>query len=111
MAGPGAVTGTTAKPSARKDPANEPPSGTWLVQTFPSETSDTVLTTGTSNDRAGTDANASSSEERTMQKITPYLWFDGKAEEATNFYVSIFRNSKIGTVTRAGPGPDAPVCR
>jgi len=30
-----------------------------------------------------------------MQKITPFLWFDGKAEEAMNFYVSIFRNSKI----------------
>jgi predicted 3-demethylubiquinone-9 3-methyltransferase (glyoxalase superfamily) len=43
-----------------------------------------------------------------MQKITPFLWFDGKAEEAANFYVSIFKNSKIETVTRhgeAGPGP------
>jgi predicted 3-demethylubiquinone-9 3-methyltransferase (glyoxalase superfamily) len=30
-----------------------------------------------------------------MQKITPFLWFDGKAEEAMNFYISIFRNSKI----------------
>src|SRR5216684_1657780 len=30
-----------------------------------------------------------------MQKITPFLWFDGKAEEAMNFYVSIFKNSKI----------------
>jgi predicted 3-demethylubiquinone-9 3-methyltransferase (glyoxalase superfamily) len=42
-----------------------------------------------------------------MQKITPFLWFDDKAEEAMNFYVSIFKNSKIGTVTRygeAGPG-------
>jgi len=42
-----------------------------------------------------------------MQKITPFLWFDGKAEEAMNFYVSIFKNSKIGRVTRygeAGPG-------
>jgi predicted 3-demethylubiquinone-9 3-methyltransferase (glyoxalase superfamily) len=29
-----------------------------------------------------------------MQKITPFLWFDGKAEEATKFYVSVFRNSK-----------------
>jgi predicted 3-demethylubiquinone-9 3-methyltransferase (glyoxalase superfamily) len=35
-----------------------------------------------------------------MQKITPFLWFDDKAEEAVNFYVSIFKNSKIGTVTR-----------
>jgi predicted 3-demethylubiquinone-9 3-methyltransferase (glyoxalase superfamily) len=43
-----------------------------------------------------------------MQKITPFLWFDGKAEEAMNFYVSIFKNSKIGNVIRygeAGPGP------
>jgi predicted 3-demethylubiquinone-9 3-methyltransferase (glyoxalase superfamily) len=42
-----------------------------------------------------------------MQKITPFLWFDGKAEAAMNFYVSIFKNSKIGRVTRygeAGPG-------
>ncbi len=35
-----------------------------------------------------------------MQKITPFLWFDDKAEEAMNFYVSIFRNSKVGSVTR-----------
>jgi predicted 3-demethylubiquinone-9 3-methyltransferase (glyoxalase superfamily) len=37
-----------------------------------------------------------------MQKITPFLWFDGKAEEAMNFYVSIFKNSKIESVTRSG---------
>lgn len=41
-----------------------------------------------------------------MQKITPFLWFDGQAEEAMHFYVSIFRNSKVGSVSRAGPnGP------
>jgi predicted 3-demethylubiquinone-9 3-methyltransferase (glyoxalase superfamily) len=43
-----------------------------------------------------------------MQKITPFLWFDDKAEEAMNFYVSIFKNSKVLGVTRygeAGPGP------
>src|SRR6184192_1869157 len=43
-----------------------------------------------------------------MQKITPFLWFDGKAEEAANFYTSIFKNSKVGRITRygeAGPGP------
>ncbi len=43
-----------------------------------------------------------------MQKITPFLWFDGTAEEAMNFYVSIFNNSKIVSVTRCGnngPGP------
>ena len=37
-----------------------------------------------------------------MQKITPFLWFDGKAEEAANFYVSVFRNSKLGAVCRYG---------
>jgi predicted 3-demethylubiquinone-9 3-methyltransferase (glyoxalase superfamily) len=37
-----------------------------------------------------------------MQKITPFLWFDGKAEEAINFYISIFKNSKIVTLSRAG---------
>ena len=35
-----------------------------------------------------------------MQKITPFLWFDNNAEEAVNFYVSIFKNSKLGKVTR-----------
>ena len=42
-----------------------------------------------------------------MQKITPFLWFDSNAEEAMNFYVSIFKNSKILKVVRygdAGPG-------
>jgi len=36
------------------------------------------------------------------------LWFDGKAEEAMNFYVSIFKNSKIGSVTRCGEGGPGP---
>jgi len=43
-----------------------------------------------------------------MQKITPFLWFDDNAEEAANFYVSIFKNSKVLSVSRygeAGPGP------
>ncbi len=47
-----------------------------------------------------------------MQKITPCLWFDGKAEEAANFYVSIFKNSKILSLARygdAGPGPKGTV--
>jgi len=42
-----------------------------------------------------------------MQKIVPFLWFDGNAEEAVNFYVSIFKNSRVVNVTRygdAGPG-------
>ena len=47
-----------------------------------------------------------------MNKITPFLWFDDKAEAAMNFYVSIFKNSKAGSVTRygdAGPGPKGTV--
>ena len=47
-----------------------------------------------------------------MQKVTPFLWFDGKAEEAANFYVSVFKNSKIGKLNRYGdhgPGPKGTV--
>jgi len=47
-----------------------------------------------------------------MQKITPFLWFDNKAEEAVNFYTSIFRNSKIVNITHygeVGPGPKGSV--
>jgi predicted 3-demethylubiquinone-9 3-methyltransferase (glyoxalase superfamily) len=47
-----------------------------------------------------------------MQKITPSLWFDKQAEEAVNFYMSIFKNSKITSITRygeAGPGPKGSV--
>jgi predicted 3-demethylubiquinone-9 3-methyltransferase (glyoxalase superfamily) len=47
-----------------------------------------------------------------MQRITPFLWFDDQAEEAMNFYVSIFKNSKVGRVKRygeAGPGPKGSV--
>lgn len=43
-----------------------------------------------------------------MQRITPFLWFDNNAEEAMNFYVSVFKNSRVNRVTRygeAGPGP------
>lgn len=35
-----------------------------------------------------------------MQKITPFLWFDDQAEEAVNFYTSLFKNSKIGRIFR-----------
>ena len=44
-----------------------------------------------------------------MQKITPFLWFDNNAEEAVNFYASIFKDAKILEVVRygeAGPGPE-----
>jgi len=47
-----------------------------------------------------------------MQKITTFLWFNDKAEEATNFYVSLFQNSKIDSISRygdAGPGPKGSV--
>lgn len=37
-----------------------------------------------------------------MQKITPHLWFDNQAEEAMNFYVSVFKNSKVGSISRYG---------
>jgi len=37
-----------------------------------------------------------------MQKITPFLWFDNQAEEAVNFYTSIFKNSRIKSVSRCG---------
>ncbi len=43
-----------------------------------------------------------------MQKISPFLWFDDKAEEAMNFYVSIFKNSKIVNVSRYGEGGPGP---
>src|SRR5258707_662986 len=42
-------------------------------------------------------------EENYMQKITPFLWFDGKAEEAANLYVSIFKKSKV---LSGSPGPN-----
>ena len=45
-----------------------------------------------------------------MQKITPFLWFDGNAEEAANFYISTFKNSKILNVSHygeAGPAQKA----
>jgi len=47
-----------------------------------------------------------------MQKIVPFLWFNGNAEEAMNFYVGIFKRSQVVRVTRygdAGPGPKGSV--
>jgi len=43
-----------------------------------------------------------------MEKVTPFLWFDNQAEEAANYYVSIFPNSRILKIARygeAGPRP------
>jgi predicted 3-demethylubiquinone-9 3-methyltransferase (glyoxalase superfamily) len=51
-------------------------------------------------------------EDANMPKITPFLWFDNQAEVAANFYVSVFKNSKILSVSRygdAGPGPKGSV--
>jgi len=51
-------------------------------------------------------------EERPMPKTTPCLWFDTQAEEAAEFYTSVFPNSKITDITRygpAGPGPEGSV--
>jgi predicted 3-demethylubiquinone-9 3-methyltransferase (glyoxalase superfamily) len=44
-----------------------------------------------------------------MKKITPFLWFDTQAEEAMNFYCSVFKNAKPGAVNRTADGPDGPV--
>lgn len=47
-----------------------------------------------------------------MQKITPFLWFDNNAEEAVNLYTSVFKDSKVGNITRyrkEGPGPEGSV--
>jgi predicted 3-demethylubiquinone-9 3-methyltransferase (glyoxalase superfamily) len=55
---------------------------------------------------------STNNEESYVQKITPFLWFDDNAEEAMNFYVSIFKNSKILSVARygeGGPGPKGKV--
>jgi predicted 3-demethylubiquinone-9 3-methyltransferase (glyoxalase superfamily) len=43
-----------------------------------------------------------------MRKITPFLWFDGRAEEAMNFYLSIFKNSKAVSISRCGEGGPGP---
>ena len=44
----------------------------------------------------------------TIQKITPNLWFDGQAEEAARFYVSIFRDAEVRRVSRYGPNAPMP---
>ena len=51
-------------------------------------------------------------ETNRVQKITPFLWFNDKAEEAVKFYTSVFKNSKVTTIARygdAGPGPKGSV--
>ena len=43
-----------------------------------------------------------------MQKITPFLWFEGNAEEAMKFYTSVFKNSRVGNVNRYDGGESGP---
>ena len=43
-----------------------------------------------------------------IQKITPFLWFDNQAEEAMNFYVSVFKDSKVLSISRYGEGAPVP---
>ena len=43
-----------------------------------------------------------------QQKITPFLWFDNQAEEAAKFYVSVFKDAKMGQVSRYGDGMPLP---
>lgn len=57
-------------------------------------------------------AQGTSEGPKAKQKITPFLWFDTQAEEAANFYCSIFKNSKVGDIARygdTGPGPKGQV--
>lgn len=47
-----------------------------------------------------------------MKKVTPFLWFDNQAEEAVNFYISVFKNSKVEDIVRygeSGPGANGSV--
>ena len=51
-------------------------------------------------------------EQQHVQKITPFLWFNNEAEEAAQFYTSVFKNSKLGDISRygeEGPGPKGTV--
>ena len=51
-------------------------------------------------------------DEINNQKIIPFLWFDNQAEESANFYIGIFKNSRINNISRygeAGPGPKGSV--
>jgi len=45
---------------------------------------------------------AGTKEDSTMNTITPCLWFDGRAEEAASFYTTLFKNSKVGAISRYG---------
>jgi len=62
----------------------------------------------TDDSEAGHEA-ARKFQRRVMQRITPFLWFDTQAEEAANFYVSIFKNSRITSISRYPEGTPGPV--
>src|ERR1035437_8986275 len=62
--------------------------------------------------RTRTERNKQVNNNALDQKIVPFLWFNDNAEEAMNFYISIFKNSKAGEITRygdSGPGPKGSV--
>ncbi len=57
--------------------------------------------------QTGTATSKTPEDQAQSQKITTFLWFDGNAEEAANFYTSVFKNSKVNDVVRygeSGPG-------
>jgi predicted 3-demethylubiquinone-9 3-methyltransferase (glyoxalase superfamily) len=71
-----------------------------------------VKSTARRDGKAARTTSAQKGKESRTQKITPFLWFDTQAEEAANFYVSSFKNSKILSIARygeAGPGPKGSV--
>lgn len=70
------------------------------VRFFASSDSGQVELQAISVTRAGQATNLRFQAEKPMQKITPFLWFDSNAEEAMKFYASVFKNSKIGSVSR-----------
>ena len=62
--------------------------------------------------QTGTASSKTPGSQPQAQKVTTFLWFDGKAEEAVNFYTSVFKNSKIRDIARygdSGPGPKGSV--
>jgi predicted 3-demethylubiquinone-9 3-methyltransferase (glyoxalase superfamily) len=85
----------------------------WEAQAFAAPVQPDRLSAAAGIERpSGDTAARDPSRSQAMQKITPFLWFDTEAEEAARFYVSLFRNSKIGQIARygdAGPGPKGQV--
>jgi predicted 3-demethylubiquinone-9 3-methyltransferase (glyoxalase superfamily) len=66
----------------------------------------------TTTNKTGAATSTTPENQPKTQKITTFLWFDGNAEEAANFYTSVFKNSRIRNITRygeSGPGPKGSV--